>query len=121
VVAVANGVLIEILMLGRLLYGMARRGWLPAALAAVTRRQRAPVAATVIGGALILLLTVGLPFGSLVSLTSAVTLTVFAVVNLALWRLQGRGRRQAGFRVPRVLPPLAAMASLALAASQLLT
>jgi basic amino acid/polyamine antiporter, APA family len=31
-VAVANGVLIELVMLGRLLYGMARRGWLRAGL-----------------------------------------------------------------------------------------
>lgn len=121
VVAVANGVLIEILMLGRLLYGMARRGWLPEVLGNVTQRRRAPVAATVAGGGIILALTVGLPFVSLVSLTSAVTLLVFAVVNLALWRLQRNSPRPAGlFRVPGVLPPVAAAASVVLAVSQLL-
>ena len=37
-VAVANGVLIQILMLSRLLYGMARRSLLPRRLTAVSAR-----------------------------------------------------------------------------------
>jgi amino acid transporter len=120
VVAVANGVLIEIVMLGRLLYGMARRGWLPAALAAVSPRQRTPVRATVIGGAIVFALTVAVPFLSLVALTSTITLLVFALVDMALWRLQKRQPRKVGFRVPRFIPPVAAAAKVALAAAQFL-
>ncbi len=120
IVAVANGVLIEIVMLGRLLYGMARRGLLPRALAAVASRQRTPVRATILGGAVIFVLTVTLPFVSLVVVSSTITLLVFAVVNVALWRLQTLRPRSSGFRVPRAIPPIAAVANVALAAAQLL-
>jgi amino acid transporter len=118
-VAVANGVLLELVMLGRLLYGMARRGWLPSGLGAVTTRLRTPVRATVLGGAVVLAFTVALPFVSLVALTSAITLLVFACVNLALWQLQRRRPRSEGFRVPAIIPPLAALANVCLAAVQL--
>src|SRR3546814_1716455 len=37
--AVSNGVLIELIMLSRLFYGMASHGWLPACLAAVQPRS----------------------------------------------------------------------------------
>ncbi len=118
-VAVANGVLLELVMLGRLLYGMARRGWLPAGLGAITARLRTPVRATVLGGAVVFALTVALPFVSLVALTSAITLLVFACVNLALWQLQRRRPRSEGFRVPAIIPPLAAIANVCLAVVQL--
>jgi amino acid transporter len=118
-VAVANGVLIELVMLARLLYGMARRGWLPRGLAAVSRRS-VPVAATLWAGAVVLALTVALPFVSLVAVTSTITLLVFAIVNLALWQLQRRRPRAAGFRVPRFIPPLAAVANVVLALAQFL-
>ena len=42
-IAVANGVLIELVMLGRLLYGMARRGLAPAWLGRVHPRLRTPI------------------------------------------------------------------------------
>lgn len=119
-VAVANGVLIELVMLARLLYGMARRGWLPRVLGNVSRRWRTPIPATIAAGGAVFVLTVALPFGSLVAVTSTITLVVFAVVNLALWQLQRRQPRVAGFRVPRMIPPLAAIASVALAIAQLL-
>jgi amino acid transporter len=119
-IAVVNGVLIELIMLARLLYGMARRGWLPKGLGIVDRRFRTPVRATLCGGALIFLLTVALPFTSLVALTSTITLLVFAAVNFALWRLHARMPRSAGFRVPRLVPPVAGIANIALAAAQAL-
>ena len=119
-VAVANGVLIELVMLGRLLYGMTRRGWLPSWLGLVSPRLRTPVPATLCGGAAVLVLTVAVPFLHLVALTSTITLLVFALVNIALCRLQRRQPRSAGFRVPRFIPPVAALANVALAVAQFL-
>jgi amino acid transporter len=118
-IAVANGVLLELVMLGRLLYGMARRQWLPAGLARVSARWQTPVNATLIGGAVAFALTVALPFASLVAATSTITLLVFAMVNVALWRLQRARPRSTGMRVPHFVPPLAALANVALAAAQL--
>jgi basic amino acid/polyamine antiporter, APA family len=116
--AVANGVLLELIMLGRLLYGMARRGWLPSGLGAVSPRLRTPIRATLLGGAITFVLTVALPFISLVSVTSTITLLVFAGVNLALWKLHQSRPRTSGFRVPRFVPPFAALANLALVLAQ---
>lgn len=119
-IAVANGVLIELVMLGRLLYGMTRRGWLPGWLGLVSPRLGTPIPATLCGGAVVFILTVALPFLHLVALTSTITLLVFTLVNLALWRLQRRRPRNAGFRVPRFVPPVAAIANVALAVAQFL-
>src|SRR5262249_9474007 len=66
-VAVANGVLIQILTLSRLVYGMARRSLLPRGLAVVSARH-VPVRATLATGVLVLLSTVTLPFASLLRL-----------------------------------------------------
>jgi basic amino acid/polyamine antiporter, APA family len=119
-IAVANGVLIELVMLARLLYGMARRGWLPRGLGSVSRRSRTPILATLAAGGAVFVLTVALPFGSLVAVTSTITLVVFTAVNVALWQLQRRQPRVVGFRTPRFVPPLAAIASVALAIAQFL-
>ena len=119
-VAVANGVLIELVMLARLLYGMSRRGWLPSWLGAVHPRLRTPVPATLCGGGVVFVLTVAVPFLHLVAVTSTITLLIFAVVNLALWRLQRRQPHSVGFRVPRFIPPVAALANIALAVAQFL-
>ena len=120
IVAIVNGVLLELIMLGRLLFGMARRGWLPAGLGATTSRRRTPALATLLGGGIVLGVTLAVPFASLVAATSTITLLVFAGVNLALWRLQQSRPRSEGFRIPRLVPPLAAVSNLLLAAAPLL-
>ncbi|MGQ0674646.1 MAG: APC family permease [Rhodospirillales bacterium] len=118
-IAVSNGVLIEIIMLSRLFYGMARRGWLPSWLCAVDARTATPLRATLVAGAVVLALTLALDLGALASAASAATLLVFAVVAAALWRLQYSGSPARGFAAPRFVPPLAAALCLALAAAQL--
>ena len=118
--AIANGVLIELLVLARLLFGMARRGWLPASLAIVSPRQQTPLRATMVGGAIVLALTALLDVSALARLTSGVTLLVFALVNAALWRLHRTAPDYAGIiRVPRWVPPVAMAANLLLAAMAL--
>jgi APA family basic amino acid/polyamine antiporter len=117
-VAVANGVLIQILMLSRLFYGMARRSLLPSGLAAISRRH-VPVCATLVVGALVLLSTIALPFESLLRLSTTLTLLVFTLVSLSLWRLQlCAPRHDLDFHVPRWVPIAAALGSTALIAAQ---
>jgi basic amino acid/polyamine antiporter, APA family len=117
-VAVANGVLIQLLMLARLFYGMARRSLLPHGLAALSPRH-VPVRATLVAGALVLLSTVALPFETLLRLSTTLTLLVFALVSPSLWRLQQSAPRQdLDFSVPRWVPIAAAHGSLGLIAAQ---
>lgn len=113
-IAVANGVLIEIVMLARLFYGMARREQLPAFLATINPRTRTPVAATLCAGAIVLAAAVFLPFEHLLVLANALTLAIFALVAAALWRVKSRDATAAPFVVPAWVPPVAACISVAL-------
>jgi amino acid transporter len=108
-IAIPNGILITLVMLGRILYGMARRGWLPAALGVVNPWTRTPLRTTVIAGGLAVAFTATVDFIGLVTLTSAVNLCVFGVVNLALWRLHRTDPRpDLPIRAWSWCPPLAA-------------
>jgi APA family basic amino acid/polyamine antiporter len=118
-VAVSNGVLIEIIMLSRLFYGMARRGLMPQRLAEVHPKTSTPVNATLAAGLLVLALSLVLEFVALAAAASAATLLVFAAVAAALWRLQRRGSPARGFAAPRFVPPLVVALCVGLAAVQL--
>ena len=103
--SVVNGALIQIVMASRVLYGMGRQGWLPNWVARVHPRSRTPLAATAMVTTLILLFALWLPLVTLARLTSFVTLSVFALVNLSLWRIKRRDvGPAAAFNVPKWVP-----------------
>lgn len=119
--SVANGVLIHIVMLARLLYGMARNGWTAAAFGAVDERTRTPVRATILTGGFILALTLAFNFERLIAAATLITLVVFVMVAAALWRLHQLGPPPPGrFHAPRWAPPLALALSIGLIAAQFL-
>ena len=86
-IAMVNGVLIQIVMAGRAIYGMANEGLLPAWLGQVQARRQTPMRAIGLASACIAALALGFPLAQLAQATSLVTLAVFTAVNLALWRL----------------------------------
>jgi len=88
VLAVLNGALVQMVMGARMLYGMSRRRWLPAALGRVHARTRTPVIATAVVTALVLVLALWVPLVGLAGATSTLVLVVFALVNAALIRLK---------------------------------
>lgn len=85
--AMVNGILVQIVMASRVLYGMANDGQLPGSLAVVDRIHQTPSRATLLVGVAILVLTVFFPLVALAKATSIITLTVFTLVNIALVRL----------------------------------
>lgn len=103
--AVANTALVNYVTSSRLVYGMAHQGLLPRALGAVHQRARTPRRAALI--LLVILLPLGF-LGSVANLASAsvlLLLVVFAVVNGALFILQGRKGEPVGrFEIPRWIP-----------------
>jgi amino acid transporter len=117
-IALSNGVIVELMLVARLLYGMARRSLVPRWLGAVDRRSRVPVRATLAGGAAMLLLVVAFPFERLAGFTSALTLAVFAAVNVSLavlkWRDRAALAEHPAVRVPMAVPVLGAVACVAL-------
>jgi len=86
--AVINGALIQMIMASRVLYGLSSRGQLPVLLSTVNPRTRTPVIATSIATLLVLLLALTGSLLSLAEATSIVMLTIFSIVNLALWRIK---------------------------------
>jgi APA family basic amino acid/polyamine antiporter len=82
--AIVNGILIQLIMVSRVLYGMASKQWLPDGLATINKRFHTPVNATVITAIVVMVLAMTIPLVSLASATSLVVLLIFALVNAAL-------------------------------------
>jgi basic amino acid/polyamine antiporter, APA family len=103
--ALANGALINMIMASRLLYGMAKEGVLPAALARLSGRQTPVVAiafTTLIAAGLIL---TG-ELGTLADTTVLLLLAVFIAVNVSALLLRGDRVSHEHFQVPVALPVL---------------
>ena len=120
-VATLNGVIVQILMAGRVIFGMARDKELPGALAHLSPRTSTPVRATALCAGLTLAMALLLPIVELAEVTSAVTLGVFALVCLALARIHARGdpAPEGTFLVYRWVPATGAVACLGLLAAGL--
>jgi APA family basic amino acid/polyamine antiporter len=115
-VATLNGVVVHMIMIGRVLYGLSQAGALPRGLSRVTGEHRVPLVATLVGIAAILVLALAVPLEGLANITSALTLAVFAVVNVALITLHRSGTDPDGdyFRAPRWVPYAGLVASVLL-------
>lgn len=88
--ATLNGVIIQIIMAARVLYGMARQGSLPAVFARIHPVTRTPMIATVTVTGVVLMLALLFPLESLAEWTSRVILGIFILVNLSLFVLKLR-------------------------------
>jgi len=120
-IATLNGVLIEIVLMARVAYGMARRGWLPKIMSDVHLGRRTPLKATMIVGAIVFVLTTLVEFEMLAKATSAMLLVVFLVVNLSLIRLkQLDPAPNLAFRVPNWAPVAGAFSSIVLLGAEVL-
>jgi amino acid transporter len=89
--AIVNGILTQSIMASRVLYGMAHQSRAPSVFAQVSVRTKTPVFATIAIILLMLLFSLWLPLVTLAKATSFVVLSVFTLVNLALWNLRRRG------------------------------
>lgn len=90
IVATVNGVIVQIIMSSRVLYGLAAQGSLPGWLAAVSPITRTPLKATALTTAAVLVLALSFPLAQLADFTSRITLVLFALINLALLRIKSR-------------------------------
>lgn len=120
VAAALNGVLAQIVMASRVLFGLGRRTWLLEPFAQAHPRFGTPVRATVLVGAAVVGAALLLPVETLAEATATVLLAVFAAVNAALIRLHARVP-QAPFRVPSWVPWAGLLAALAALGAALFT
>lgn len=91
VTAAVNGILVHIILVTRVLYGMAERGWVHSVFRSVHANTRTPLFGTLLTIILMLTLTLLFPLISLAQLTSFTVLSVFALVNAALILIKRRG------------------------------
>jgi amino acid transporter len=116
IVATLNGVVVQIIMTSRVLYGLANRGYLRKELAHVNSITRTPLLATIFAIACVMVLALAFPIGELAEWTSRLTLAVFVIVCAALVRIKLRGTPAPPqtFIVPLWVPILGAILCLAL-------
>lgn len=116
-VAVLNGALIQIIMAARVLYGMARQGWIHASLGSVDVRTRTPLVATALVTLAVIILALSFAIGTLAQATSLTVLVVGTLVNAALLRIKlGQRHSHSGLiDVPRIVPLLGMISNAAFA------
>lgn len=88
VVATLNGIIVHVIMISRVLYGLATQGNLPKALTRLSARTGTPLVTTAIGVTAILALALAVPLAGLADLTARFTLMIFAIVNITLIRIK---------------------------------
>lgn len=103
VFAALNGVLAQIVMASRVLYGLGKGGGIWAVFRQAHPRFGTPVRATLLIGAAVILAALALPVAVLAEATSSVLLAVFVLVNAALIGMKRRAPG-AAFEVPMAVP-----------------
>ncbi len=109
-VAVVNGALVQIIMAARVLYGMAQRGLVSAFFGRVHPGTQTPVLGTLIVSSVLLVFALGFPLVVLASITSAVTLVIFSLVNVALIRIRQKDG-PGPVNLPLLIPVMGCLAS----------
>jgi amino acid transporter len=89
-IAMINGILVQIVMASRVLYGMAREGMIPATFGRLDAKRATPALAILFLTAAILALALFVPFLQLASLTSFIMLLIFVAVNASLYIIGAR-------------------------------
>ncbi|WP_101067948.1 APC family permease [Roseovarius salinarum] len=113
VAAALNGVLAQIVMVSRVLFGLGRRSRAFAVFHHAHPRLGTPVRATALVGAVVIAGALGLQVAALAEVTSTILLVAFVLVNAALVAAKRRGPARAPFTVPMAVPVLGLLAALA--------
>lgn len=119
VLAALNGVLAQLVMAARVLFGLGRRNRSLAVFHRVSRKLGTPTLATCGIGVAVIIGALTLDLEALAEATSNFLLVTFAIVNVALIRLKGQ-RDSPGFEVPMIIPVIGLIGSVAALAVSLL-
>ncbi len=104
--AIINGALIQMIMASRVLYGMSSRGQLPGLIGIVNKWTQTPLIATALVTAIVLTLALIGRLASLAQTTSLIMLSIFSLVNLALWRIKRKEPNPTGVRTFPIWIPM---------------
>jgi amino acid transporter len=114
-IAVVNGVLIQIIMASRVIYGMACQRLAPQIFSRINARTQTPLWSTAFVAMVVLILALSFTLVTLAKITSFVTLVVFATMHLSLIVIKGNEPTPAYAMVyPLWIPVTGLLVSLAL-------
>lgn len=114
-IAAINGVIVQIIMGSRILYGLSRQGWIHERFSDVHTTMQTPVKATLLVVGVMIIGTLLLPLVSLAQFTSLLVLTIFAVVNTGLVVVKLRqAMPRPDVNVPLVIPIAGSLSSILL-------
>ena len=118
-VAMVNGILVQIVMASRVVYGMAKEGMMPQHFGALNASRQTPARAIMVLAVAVGLLGLFVPLLQLAELTSFVMLLVFTAVNFSLFVIGRRAGAPERLRRWRYFGLMGAIVSLALAAAEI--
>lgn len=119
-IAIINGVLVQIVMTARVLYGMAEKKLAPMVFGVVSSVTRTPIWSTIIATVVILILALSFKLEPLARATNYILITVFILVNLSLWVIKLRNEKPANVKAfPLAIPILGFFLSLGVLCFQL--
>ncbi len=120
-VAAINGVIVQIIMGSRILYGLSKQGWISAKLSELHAKRQTPTKSTLLILSLMIFFTIILPIVSLAQITSLLVLTIFSAVNISLIFIKKSHKKHDGYiTVPLLVPILGSMLCLAAIIYQIL-
>lgn len=105
-VAAINGVIVQIIMGSRILYGLSKQGWISPKLSEVHAKRQTPTKSTLLVLSLMIFFTIILPVVSLAQITSLLVLAIFSGVNISLIAIKRRHKNHGGYITVPILIPL---------------
>ena len=105
-VAIVNGVLVQIVMIARVLYGMGEKDMAPSFFSDLNSTTRTPIWSTILSTVLILVLALSFNLESLAKATNYILISVFIVINLSLWNIKRKEKHLQGVRTYPMLVPV---------------
>src|SRR5690606_36815242 len=111
-VAITNGILVQVIMASRLIYGMASQQNAPRLFMTVYRKTQTPVYSSLLVMIAILIFAYWLPIDTLAKTTTTTMLLLFSMMHLSLITVKLRDRKiKSNFSVPLVFPIIGLLTS----------
>ncbi|KGP63082.1 amino acid transporter [Legionella norrlandica] len=87
-ISIINGILVQIIMASRLIYGMAKQQNAPPIFSVIYSKTQTPVNSTLLVLVIILLFAYALPITTLAKLTSSIILCIFIMIHASLIKMK---------------------------------
>ncbi|HAW6258809.1 TPA: amino acid permease [Legionella pneumophila] len=113
-ISITNGILVQIIMASRLIYGMANQQNAPQIFSSVYSKTQTPVHSTLLVFLMILLFAYALPITTLAKLTSSIILCIFIIIHASLIKIKLTEKKPTNaISFPIVFPMISILLTLA--------